>query len=51
MDHPKEDRFNVQELNEGLRRTGFRVMASDQWLDLFCWVSARKELSGTKAAA
>jgi ubiquinone/menaquinone biosynthesis C-methylase UbiE len=40
--HPQKDRFDRPTLVQTLRRTGFDITSSKQFLDLFIWVVSRK---------
>ena len=42
MDHPQIDRFNLEQFARALQENGFRVRATDQFLDLFAWFIADK---------
>ena len=42
MDHPQWDRFDLELFKSALSATGFHVVASRQFLDLFGWFVADK---------
>jgi hypothetical protein len=47
MDHPQNDRFDMELFKTALTVTGFRVIASRKFMDLFGWFIADKPLSNT----
>jgi ubiquinone/menaquinone biosynthesis C-methylase UbiE len=43
LDHPQEDRFDLEDFRSELTATGFRIVGSRQLLNLFGWVVVDKE--------
>lgn len=42
LDHPQEDRFDLEDFRSELTTTGFRIVGSRQLSNLFGWVVADK---------
>jgi ubiquinone/menaquinone biosynthesis C-methylase UbiE len=44
LDHPQRDRFDQRKFAAELKRSGFRVIAAERFLELFVWFVAQKPI-------